>query len=992
MYAKNIESSVSEERLKKFFNRVNGNYQIAKSVRDKCIFAKQDIASDPPFSKLDLISCRNMLIYFDSQLQERIVPIFHYALKSNGFLVLGESESVGKFDALFEPLSKKGIIYKKKESPSQANFGLDVTVFPKNKEKIVVSEKRDSTAIIKEKIDELLLSNYVPASLLINSNLDMIMIRGNVSPYLELESGVASLSMTKVIRKELRSEIQALVFRAKHENKLVRDEAVCIEHQGRPLTLNIQVTPLKLLPYEAPFFLILFEDVSSTAAHLKQSIALASTPEGKESIKDRQILELSKELDSSKHSMQQVIEEREATNEELKTAMEEIQSSNEELQSTNEELETAKEELQSSNEELTTLNDELKSRNQELTRLNYDLDNVSRNTDSAIVIVDNGLKIKLFTPSAEKILKIIPSEMGLPITSVKLGVTAENMETKLHQVISGDLILSEEVRNEEGRWYEMRIRPYLTGNDKVDGAVLTFVDVDEMKKTEIEIRSEKEKFKTPTENSADVIARFDANLRNVYANNAFRELAGKSSEQLAGKTLDEIGLPEKLSKALNSVISDALQTSEKKEGEFDFTTSKEAKAYQYVIVPEFSADGPVESIMCILRDMTESRNREAQFLRVQRLESLGTLAGSIAHDMNNILTPMMLALSKLETRLPKEEDRTLIRMILKEAKRGADLSKQVLTFAKGVQGDRKPIQLADLISDLELTLKQTFSKSINILTEVAPGISLVMGDASQLQQVLMNLSLNARDAMPYGGKLSIKAENITVDEANATQNIQARSGRYVVVSITDTGTGIPLELREKLFQPFLTTKNQGEGTGLGLSTAKSIVKSHGGFIDFDTAVGKGTTFRIYLPALESMKPDEEKKDAAILKGTGQTILIVDDEEAIRITIAAVLEENGYNTLKANDGAEAIVKFMQHKNEVKVVLADRSMPIMDGEATIKALREIDPKIRIILMSGLIDADKYSQILNSVNAIMAKPFDKDKLLSTVSDVLAELPSTH
>ena len=385
VYPKTIETNVSEERLKKYFTSFNGSYRISKAIRDLCVFSKQDITADPPFSNLDLVSCRNMMIYFDGQLQERIVPILHYALKPNGFLVLGESESIGKLTTLFEPQTARGIVYVKKKAQPQVTFGFE-TFSNHQRGTISLPERKDSVSLIREAVDKLLLTDYVPASLLVNSNLDTIVTRGNVAPYFKLESGEASLNLAKVLRKEVRAEVQTLLYRAKKDNKPIKDEAIRFEHQGKVLTVNVQVIPLKLLQYEEPFFLVLFEDVSSAAAHLRQAIELTSTPEGRENAKDRQILDLREEVDSSKQSFQSIIETQETTNEELKASMEEVQSTSEELQSTNEELETAKEELQSSNEELTTLNDELKNRNQTISILNADLTNVSENVDSAVVL------------------------------------------------------------------------------------------------------------------------------------------------------------------------------------------------------------------------------------------------------------------------------------------------------------------------------------------------------------------------------------------------------------------------------------------------------------------------------------------------------------------------------------------------------------------------------------------------------------------------------
>ena len=532
IYPKSIEANVSENRLKRFFTSFNGNYQITKSIRDVCIFAKQDLTADPPFSNLSLISCRNMLIYFDSQLQERIVSILHYALKPNGFLILGESESIGKSTTLFEPVNKKSFIYTKKKAQPRVNFGFASTVPYAGKTVLKEPGKKDPISLIRDEVDRLLITEYVPAALLVNSNLDILVFRGNVTPYLSPESGQASLNVAKIIRKELRPEVQTAVYRAKKENKSIKEEAIRFQYGEQSKTINIQVMPLRALQYEEPFFLVLFEDVSSAAAHLRQTIELSATPEGRENVKNSQIRELKEELESSKQYLQTVIETQEATNEELRSAMEEVQSSNEELQSTNEELETAKEELQSSNEELTTLNDELKNRNQALARLNDNITNLTRNVDPAVVMVDCNLKIRLFTPSAQKILNFVPSDTGLPISNVHLAISVPDLEKTISEVITTLGAVNKEVSDENGRSYEMRVRPYITEDNKIDGAVLSFIDVDVLKQHENKLQIEETKYRTLAENSPDIIARFDRNLRYLYVNSAIEKLTGIPSREL----------------------------------------------------------------------------------------------------------------------------------------------------------------------------------------------------------------------------------------------------------------------------------------------------------------------------------------------------------------------------------------------------------------------------------------------------------------------------
>ena len=429
-----------------------------------------------------------MLIYFDAYLHEKVVPTLHYALKIGGFLVLGQSESIGKFTNLFEPLKKTSIYAKKRAQPG-ITFGLQVSPrYQRKLREVQTGEKKDALAILKEEIDHLLVTEYVPAALLVNSNSDVLLFRGNIAPFVLPESGLASFNISRITRKELKSEVQTMIYRAKKENKPIKESAIRLNFAGEHKTINIQVIPLHIEQFEELFFLVLLEDISTAAALLRKTLELASTPQGQENAKDRQIIELREELESTKLSLQKIIETQEATNEELRTTMEEAQSSNEELQSTNEELETAKEELQSSNEELKTLNDEVKNRNEALSHLNDDLVNLNRNIGPAIVIIDKGLKIRMFSPSAQKILNLLPSAIGLPITSIKLRINVEDLENMILEVISKLHSVTREVKDEDAHYYDLQVRPYITLEDKIDGAVLSFVDIDDRKNLEKSLR------------------------------------------------------------------------------------------------------------------------------------------------------------------------------------------------------------------------------------------------------------------------------------------------------------------------------------------------------------------------------------------------------------------------------------------------------------------------------------------------------------------------
>ncbi len=489
-YPKAIEENVSEVRLKQFFTKFDGRYQIAKPIRDMCVFAKHDITTDPPFSNLDLIVCRNLLIYFDPYLQERVLPVLHYGLKPDGFLVLGESESVGKFQYLFEPLSTKSIIFKKKRAQPQAAIETGTFVPYTDKKTYNPPQKTDTMTSLKQEIDNELIEQYVPATLLTNSNLDILFFRGQVNPYLIHESGAASFNVNKIVKKELRPQVQMAILRAKKENKAAT-ERVTFEEKEINRIVEIQAKPFNAPEFDETFFFISFKESSVPA--LKTPInEEGSKPLGGD-LREKQIRELTEDLISSKQTLQSIIESHEATTEELRSTIEEAQSSNEALQSTNEELETAKEELQSSNEELQTLNEELKNRNELLTTTNDDLANLIKNVDTTVVIVDNSFIIRRATATAWGVLNIQPSDIGHAIFATNIGNFIKDLETKLNNVTTNFTQVVQEVAGQNGLYYELRIRPYLTSSKKIAGAVLTFVNITERRLLEIQQKGHTEK-------------------------------------------------------------------------------------------------------------------------------------------------------------------------------------------------------------------------------------------------------------------------------------------------------------------------------------------------------------------------------------------------------------------------------------------------------------------------------------------------------------------
>lgn len=390
-------------------------------------------------------------------------------------------------------------------------------------------------------------------------------------------------------------------------------------------------------------------------------------------------------------------------------------------------------------------------------------------------------------------------------------------------------------------------------------------------------------------------------------------------------------------------------------------------------------------------DITEQRRSEEHLLRAQRLESIGTLAGGIAHDLNNILSPILMSVEMLQLNCTSPETARWLAMIRENSERGADLVKQVLTFARGMDGERIAVQVKHILKDLIAVLNETLPKSIRLRSDIDPNLRVITGDPTQIHQVLMNLCINARDAMPSGGTLKITAENVSADKNYAGLNSLPNPGSYVLVVIEDDGLGMSAEVLSRIFDPFFTTKEIGRGTGLGLSTALTIVTSHGGSIVARSEPGKGSRFSILLPSADAEVPAPDLEiSSSYPRGHGELILVADDEIDIREITKATLEEFGYHVITATDGSDAVGIFAQHRAKISAVITDMAMPFLDGQGTIRAIKRLNPAIKVIAMSGLMNVVQTSELESlGANAFLTKPFTTERLLEVLEEIFHEPP---
>jgi PAS domain S-box-containing protein len=603
--------------------------------------------------------------------------------------------------------------------------------------------------------------------------------------------------------------------------------------------------------------------------------------------------------------------------------------------------------------------------------------------ESAIVaITDQTGIIKYVNDKFCEISKYAREELlGQDHRIINSGYHPKEFIRELWTTIANGQVWKGEIKNraKDGSiyWVDTTIVPFLNNKGKPYQYVAIRNDITERKRAEEQLREQA----TLLDNAQDAILVRDLNDKFLFWNKGAERIYGWEAADVIGRDMKESIYKNSLgqfSEAKQGVLSN---------GEWQGELRQQTRDGRDIVVESRwtlvkDDQGQPKSLLVINTDVTDKRKIEAQFLRAQRMESIGTLASGIAHDFNNLLSPIMMSIQLLQARITDEDGQRLLAMLQVSAERGAGLVKQVLSFARGVEGERITLQPRHLIKEIVKILKDTLPKSIEVEFEASDDISVVAGDATQLHQVLMNFFVNARDAMPAGGKLTIRAENVIIDDSYARMNLEAKPGHFVLITIADSGVGIPAHVINRIFEPFFTTKEHGKGTGLGLSTALGIVKGHGGFINVYSEPGNGTQFKVYLPAVETPFSTQSASSKFLPFGRGELILVVDDEVAIREITKGTLEAYGYRALTAADGTEAIALYAQHKDEIRVVLTDLMMPYMDGPVTIRALQKLNPNVKIIASSGLTE---NSRALEGVKLFLPKPYTAERLLNALAEVI-------
>jgi two-component system CheB/CheR fusion protein len=865
IYPESIAADVSPERLRRFFVNVESGYRINKTIRDMCVFARQNLLQDPPFSRIDVISCRNVLIYLGPVLQKRIMPIFHYALKPRGFLMLGGAEGIlGTASNLFELMDRKHKIYCRKSIASGLHLDFAASRYSSeagNSSGKEAPQREGSVHLLDlhKEADRILLTKYAPAAVVINDDLEVLESRGHAGLYLELAPGRASFNVLKMAREGLLFDLQVAINEAKKEKEgvPVRKENVQIERNGEVRDVNLEITAFKVISNRERHFLIMFEDSRPAGrAELAETVA-GETKLGKGGKEKRsnQTSHLKQELAATKRYLHSIVEDKEASNEELQAANEEILSSNEELQSTNEELQTAKEELESTNEELHTVNEELHNRNFELTEANADLVNLLSSVNIAMVMLGRDLRIRRVTPKGGQPFGVILTDVGRPITNIRPNIDVPDLEQMILEVINTASVKEREVQDREGHWYSLRILPYKTLEDTVEGAVLTLVDINDLKNHLEEIKQSHDQLAAERAKLEEVLRQMPCGVMIAEAPSGKLILANKQVEEILRQpfphaaNLEEYAQPRALHlnkqpfKPEEWPLARSLATGEVvTDEEIEYVRGDVTPVFLSVSsAPILDREGSIIAAVVTFFDLTHRKGTEEVLRSTEKLAATGRLAASFGHEINNPLQMLggVLHLLDQSTSLGEAERRHLA-IAHTELEQVAHLTTSLLGFYRHSPspGDVKICEVLDNV----LNFYAPAIRSGKVIVEKRYDSEDVMhGYPSEITQVFSNLVGNALEALSPEGKLKL--------HVLASRDWRNPTRRGVRVFIADSGPGVSRENRRRMFEPFFTTKGE-KGTGLGLWVTSGIVDKHGGWIRVrsSTRPGRsGTCFAVFFP-------------------------------------------------------------------------------------------------------------------------------------------------
>ena len=838
-YSEKALARISPERRARYFTPMKGGRRIVKAIRDLCVFAKHDVARDAPFSNMDFISCRNLLIYIEPSLQKRILSLFHYALKSGGFLMLGSSETVAAASGQFDEVDKKASLYRKDSTvqvhPPEFTISSHKDDWARLPERRVGPPGSEPTGSeLQAEVRRILINQYTPAGVLVDDAMDIVQAHGSTSRFLELPSGVVSTNLAKMAHADLSLAIRAAVQKAKTEDVAVVKK-VRVRLRDEELDVQVDVIPVKSPQDRRRRYLVLFSPLPTSPS--------ADTAQGRTQAQQLEFRQLRDELASAKEYVQSVAREHEFSDQEKRAARDDTASAVEEFHSMNEELEAAKEELQATNEELTTVNEELARRNAELRTAHDELSNLLASARIPILVLDNDMRIRRFTSAAETTFDLHRSDVGKQLSSLRLSIQLPDLKNEVAKVLRGQKEIALEVRDRQGRWYSLWIRPYQTSERKIEGVTLSLIDFTEKRNDLLTLQSSRDYAEAALDSRGVKMVILDSSLRIQRANKLFYASFRTSVAKARGRTLFQMGKGMWNVRPLREKLS-ALAREETPFTDYECEFDVPARGSRTMSISGRVVTHGAEkakSLLITLEDVTP-RKQAAEAAALRKSESRQRdFVANVSHELMTPITAIKgyseaLVAGALE--IPNKRLK-FAQIIEKHADRLTQLVEDLLQLSTSEAGHKKSADAVSLAAQLEKLLRELAplarKRGISIRVKVSPVLKVAV-NKSELNQILQNLILNAIKYNRSKGRIAIAAHVV---------------GKRIIVSVQDTGIGVPKEDLTRIFDRFHRSANARalteRGSGLGLSIAKSILVAHGCRIWAESVQGKGTTFFFTLP-------------------------------------------------------------------------------------------------------------------------------------------------
>ena len=993
LYPESIVTDVRPAMLRQFFVKTDSRYEVVKSVREKILFAMHNVLRDPPFSRLDLVSCRNLLIYLDRGVQNQVLEMFHYALYPNGYLFLGSSESADSVEDLFSVVDKKNRVYRAKAAklpnrPSLSSPSLLMqgryTHDDEAGSALVPGRRNFSFSALHQRV----LEQYAPPSVIVNRDSKIVHMSDNAGRFLRYVGGEPSSNMIAVVLPELRLDLRTALFQAAQTGNSVEARRVKLQRDGHPSYVNMTVRPFHDAAADADFLLVLFDEVQEAMTETK---VVAELPAGNDTV----MQQLEQELHSGKEQLQTTIEQYETSTEELKASNEELQAINEELRSATEELETSKEELQSVNEELITVNAELQAKIEETGKANDDLQNLITSTDIATIFVDRAMCIKRYTPSAATVFNVIGADVGRSLFDITHRLVYPELADDVSATFQSLRLTEREVATTDGRWFLARVLPYRTADDRIDGAVLSLVETTARRRAEASVRAGEERLRLAAQTTNDfAIIVQDPEGCIVSWNAGAERVFGYSEDEAVGQNIDVIFMAEHREQHMAAREREAAQHDGRADDDRWHVAKGGRKVYCSGVVTPLS-DPKFTGFVKIVRDLTDRKTqedaRQSQLAEERAVRAQAEAANRLKDDFLAVLShelkhPLNLIHVKAEMlpRIPEARGVPAIQLAADAIQRAvlgqAKIIDDLLDLSR-VRTGKLALNLAmgDVAHMLEIIADaieaDAASRGIVLSFEGLDEPVWTKVDPVRFDQIVWNLLSNALKFTPRGGSVLVR---LTHDEDELR------------IDVTDTGMGIEAPLLPHIFEMFSqgseARRTTGGGMGIGLALVKQLVEMHAGrVLAHSDGPGHGTRMSVWLPLVDGRPAGEQTQEERTGSLAGVRLLVVDDDSETASAFAALLQLEGALAATAHNGKEALA--LLERNHVDLLVCDISMPGMDGYELIAQVRA-NPRLAqlpaIALTGYTAGADDQRARASGFDLTLTKPVSLDTLIAAAEQV--------